>query len=72
MREKMPVQGRWRGARAEHLLQYLMQELLKKYGRNIEKGKDLSKVDGFKNQFKQSKEPLPETAELFYSFMEED
>ncbi|VGO13829.1 hypothetical protein PDESU_02386 [Pontiella desulfatans] len=65
MREKMPVQGRWRGARAEHLLQYLTQEMLKKYAAAVEKGEDLRAIDGFDKQFSQAREPLAETAEFF-------
>ena len=65
MREKMPVQGRWRGARAEHLIQYLIQEMLNQYGKAIEKGEELKGIEGFENQFKQAKEPLAETAEFF-------
>ncbi|SMP38837.1 Glycosyl hydrolase family 115 [Neorhodopirellula lusitana] len=65
MREQMPMQGRWRGARAEHLLQYLTQEMLKKYGKAVQNGEDLQAISGFKNQLKQAKEPLVETAEFF-------
>lgn len=71
MREKMPVQGRWRGARAEHLIQYLMQEMLKKYAKTIKKGDGLSGIDGFENQFRQAKEPLAETAEFFPALWKE-
>ena len=63
MREEMPVQGCWRGARGENLIQY-HQELLKKYGKAIEKSEDPRTIDGFANQFKQAKEPLAETAEF--------
>ena len=38
LREAMPEPHRWRGARGEHLIQYLTQELLKNYGDAIEKG----------------------------------
>ena len=51
MREQMPVQGRWRGARAEHLLQYLTQEMLKKFGKPVQNGEDLRAISGFENQF---------------------
>ncbi|MDF7807199.1 glycosyl hydrolase 115 family protein [Pontiellaceae bacterium B12219] len=65
MREKMPVQGRWKGARGEHLIQYLTQEMLKKYAKIIKEGGDLRDVKGFDNQFAQAKEPLTETAAFF-------
>ncbi len=65
MREKMPTQGRWRGARGEHLIQYLIQEMLKKVGDAIVKGVDLNSIDGFDTQFSQAKEPLAETADFF-------
>ena len=65
LREVMPEPHRWRGARGEHLIQYLTQELLKNYGPAIEKGEDLSKIDQFKQRFKQSTGPLAETAEFF-------
>jgi len=71
LREQMPVQGRWKGARAEHLIQYLMQEMLKKYGKPVENGEELRTIDGFDNQFNQAKEPLAETAEFFPSLWAE-
>jgi len=70
MRERMPIQGRWRGARAEHLIQYLTQEMLKLYGKAIQNGEDLQTIDGFKNQFNQAKEPLAKTAEFFPALWE--
>ncbi|MDQ8195636.1 glycosyl hydrolase 115 family protein [Coraliomargarita sp. SDUM461004] len=65
LRENMPDPTRWRGARGEHLLQYLTQEVLKKYSNAIEKGEDIRNVSGFANQMKQTKGPLTETAEFF-------
>ncbi|MBB3208674.1 hypothetical protein FHS27_004506 [Rhodopirellula rubra] len=71
MREQMPIQGRWRGARGEHLIQYLTQELLKKYGKAIQNGEDLRAIRGFETQFQQAKEPLAETAGFFPSLWEQ-
>jgi hypothetical protein len=71
LREKMPVQGRWSGARGEHLIQYMTQEMLKKYGKPVENGEDLKSISGFDNQFNQAKEPLAETAEFFPSLWAE-
>ena len=65
LREAMPDPLRWRGARGEHLIQYLTQELLKNYGDEIEKGEDISNVDQFQQRFKQTTGPLAETAEFF-------
>ncbi|MCM2374907.1 glycosyl hydrolase 115 family protein [Aporhodopirellula aestuarii] len=65
VREKMPIQGRWHGARGEHLIQYLTQEMLKQYSKAIQNGEDLQSISGFENQFNQAKEPLAETAEYF-------
>ena len=65
LREAMPEPHRWRGARGEHLIQYLTQELLKNYGDAIEKGEDISEIDQFKERFKQTTGPLAETAEFF-------
>ena len=65
LREAMPNPLRWRGARGEHLIQYLTQELLKNYGDEIEKGEDISNVDQFQQRFKQTTGPLAETAEFF-------
>ena len=73
MREKMPVQGRWRGARAEALLQYLAQGLLTNLDDAVDKGKTISEVhEDMKNERRrisidQAKEPLPETEEFFPS-----
>ncbi len=71
MREQMPSRGRWRGARGEHLIQYLTQELLKKYGKAIQNGEDLRAIRGFETQFQQAKEPLAETADFFPSLWEQ-
>ncbi|EMI41997.1 glycosyl hydrolase 115 family protein [Rhodopirellula sp. SWK7] len=71
MREQMPNRGRWRGARGEHLIQYLTQEMLKKYGKAIQNGEDLRTIRGFENQFQQATEPLAETAEFFPSLWEQ-
>lgn len=71
MRDTPPVQGRWQGARAEHLLQYQIQELLKRYGDLIVEGKDPAGEDQFANRFRQAKEPLAETAEFFPKLWEE-
>ena len=65
LREAMPEPHRWRGARGEHLIQYLTQELLKNYGAAIEKGEDISKLDQFAERFRQTTGPLAETAEFF-------
>ena len=70
LREAMPEPHRWRGARGEHLIQYLTQELLKNYGDAIEKGEDISKMDQFKERFKQTTGPLAETAEFFPALWE--
>ncbi len=65
MREKMPVQGRWRGARGEHLLQHQAVDLLKQYGSAVQKGEDLRQIKGFEKQFRYAREPLAETADYF-------
>jgi hypothetical protein len=67
MREKMPVQGRWRGARGEHLLQHQATELLKKYGSAVRKRDDLREIKGFEKELDYAREPLAETAEYFPS-----
>ena len=64
LREKMPEPFRWRGARGEHLLQHMTQELLKRYGDAVEKGEDVSKSEQFPTVLKQAKGPLVETAQL--------
>ncbi len=65
LREKMPVQGRWKGARGEHLLQYSIDALLKHYGGIVAKGEDVTQAKDFNKVFKDSKEPLAETATFF-------
>jgi hypothetical protein len=67
MREQMPVQGRWRGARGEHLLQHQATELLKNYGAAVQKGEDLREIKGFDKNLGYAREPLAETAEYFPS-----
>ncbi|MGJ8653790.1 MAG: glycosyl hydrolase 115 family protein [Opitutaceae bacterium] len=65
MRERMPIQGRWRGARAEHLMFYQIQLLQKNYIKLIQKGEDLSSNGRYKNEFAQAIEPLAETEDFF-------
>jgi hypothetical protein len=68
MREKAPVSnGRWKGARAEHLLQYQIQHLLKNYAKPIEKGEALVELDNFDSYMSQAREPLVECEEFFPS-----
>lgn len=71
MRERMPIQGRWRGARAEHLMFFQIQLLLKNYVKAIEKGEDLTAISAYKNEFKQAIEPLAETEDFFPSLWQE-
>ena len=70
MRDEMPDPTRWNGSRAEHLLQYLTQELLKGYGKAIENGEDITNIAQFSTQMRQSKGPLVETVEFFPSLWE--
>lgn len=76
MREKMPVQGRWKGARGEHLLQYLIQSALQRFGKGIVEGQTFDEImestKGLKriNSLSQTKEPLAETADFFPSLWE--
>ena len=65
MREAMPEPHRWRGARGEHLLFYMVEELLKRYQKAIEAGEDISKLEQFAEIMKQAKGPLVETKEFF-------
>ncbi|CAA6677705.1 MULTISPECIES: glycosyl hydrolase 115 family protein [unclassified Lentimonas] len=65
MRDEMPNPHRWRGSRGEHLIQHMTQELLKKYGKSIEKGDDISDLGQFPEIMRQAKAPLVETAEFF-------
>ncbi|KJD37294.1 hypothetical protein PW52_01685 [Tamlana sedimentorum] len=44
MRDKMPIEGQYRGARGEHLLQFLTQGLLKRFGDGIAKVESLDKI----------------------------
>ena len=65
VREAMPEPIRWRGARGEHLMFYLTQELLKRYQKAIEKGEDISGMEQFSSFMKQARGPLVETKEFF-------
>lgn len=65
MREKMPNPHRWSGARGEHLFQYMIQDMLKRYGKAIMAGDDISNLDQFGERFNQATGPLEETAEFF-------
>ena len=71
MREKMPIQGRWKGARGEHLIQYLAQNLLRSAGDAVAQGGSLSGSRGRRGsrgggfQINEAREPLAETAEFF-------
>lgn len=65
MRENMPNPHRWSGARGEHLFQYMIQDMLKRYGKAIMAGDDISDLDQFGERFKQATGPLTETAEFF-------
>ena len=65
MREEMPDPYRWKGARGEHLIQYQIQELLKRYGKAIRKGEDIAALDHFAEHFHQATGPLTETATFF-------
>ncbi|WP_159020735.1 glycosyl hydrolase 115 family protein [Algibacter sp. L3A6] len=73
MREKMPAGDRWVGARGEHLLQYLIQSALQRFGDGIAKGETIDEMientKGKKrmNSLAQTKEPLAETADFFPS-----
>jgi len=65
MRDSMPIQGRWRGARGEHLIQYQIQEMLKLCGRAVANGEDLAAQRNFDQQFAWAKEPAAETEAFF-------
>lgn len=71
MRDNTPVQGRWRGACAEHLLQYLTQGLIRNVDVAVGKGKSLNEMlEDLKKQrrlvsIEHAKEPIPETADFF-------
>jgi hypothetical protein len=71
MREQMPVQARWKGARGEALIQFMTLDLIKKYGKAIEQGEALKAISGFDNVFHQAKEPLVETEAFFPSLWEQ-
>ncbi|WP_372772249.1 glycosyl hydrolase 115 family protein [Mangrovibacterium sp.] len=77
MRDKMPVQGRWRGARAEHLLLFLTQSLLQNITLALDEGKSL---DDVKEQLEagrryisldMAREPLAGNAEFFPELWDE-
>ncbi|MFC1766031.1 glycosyl hydrolase 115 family protein [Planctomycetota bacterium] len=83
LREKMPTQGRWRGARGEHLIQYLTQGLLNGTGDIIARGGSLNQPSEAREgrrrrrrggageaQIKEAREPLTETAEFFPALWE--
>lgn len=73
MRDKMPSGDRWLGARGEHLLQYLIQAALQRFGNGIVKGETIdAMIESTKgkrrmNNLAQTKEPLAETADFFPS-----
>ena len=76
MRAKMPVQGRWRGARAEHLLHYLTQGLIDNVEYAVDKEVTISEAEKMINtrrfvSISDAKEPVPETAEFFPSLWKE-
>ena len=65
MRDRMPDPYRWTGSRGEHLIQYLTQDILKRYGSAIQNREDISNLDQFSDRFHQITGPLVETAEFF-------
>lgn len=71
LRDTMPVQGRWQGARGEHLLQFLTQSLLQNVGLALQVSKSLNEVkDVLEAQrryvsLELAREPLGETASFF-------
>ena len=82
MRDKMPTQGRWRGARAEHLLQYSIQQLIKNFGRAVVEGKNPAALQespgregrrsaSFEVEMRYAQEPLADTEEFFPALWEE-
>jgi hypothetical protein len=71
MRDSMPVQGRWIGARGENLIQYQIWEMLNMCGQTIANGEDLETLKGFNEKFGYAKEPVAETAEFFSDLWKE-
>ncbi len=71
MRDEMPVQGHWRGARAEHLLQTLTQSLLQNVAialrndKSLNEAKDLLEAQRRYISLEMAREPLTETEAFF-------